>query len=338
MKAMHSTGSNKALRHAIQGGFSLLLICMLLGVGALMLDVGSASAQEADRYYPETGHTIDARFVEFFDQNGSLAIMGYPITDSFIDPLSGWLVQYFQNARLELILDQATGSMKVHLCPLGEWVGGWDLPLESSQISASSNPGCRYFAESGHQVCFAFLDFFNRYSEKNLFGYPISEFKIENDRIVQYFQNFRLDWYPAAIGGGQVKVAPLGRVHFDMLMYDRSLLNPNVPSNRILNRVVDLQLKASVAEPIIGSSGVQEVYLLVRDQNLNPVPGVAVTLFAHFPDGDRTLVMPVTDEGGISRLQVAFKDQDPGNSVALEFWVVYGDIIKMTCDSFMIWW
>ena len=87
---------------------------------------------------------------------------------------------------------------------------------------------------------------------------------------------------------------------------------------------IDLKLKGSI--------------LLVRDQNLHPVQGAAVTLFVHLPDGDRTLVMPVTDSEGISRLTLPVDNLEPGTVVTLEFWVVYADLIRMTQDSFMVWW
>ncbi len=70
-----------------------------------MLGIFPVHAQENGRYFPETGHTIDGQFVRFFDLQGGLEILGYPITDAFVDPRSGWLIQYFQNARMELVLD-----------------------------------------------------------------------------------------------------------------------------------------------------------------------------------------------------------------------------------------
>ena len=314
-----------------------VLMALLLAVGALGRFSLPAAAQEQGRYYPETGHTLDARFVAYFDEHGGLGILGYPITNSFIDPKSGWLIQYFQDARMELAPDEA-GSLVVRLSPLGEYLGGWQPPLHGDPSLIGPNPGCKYYPESGHTVCYAFLAYYEQHGGPALFGYPISEFKLENDRIVQYFQGFRLDWYPDDPMGTEVRVAPLGRLHFEAAGYDRALLRPGLPSDMILYRVLELLPKASVWKPVVQSSDTQHVYVTVRDQNLNPVAGVSVTLNAHFPQGDRTLIMPVTDESGLSQLSLDFAGESPGNDVNLEFWIVRGEIQASTRDSFRIWW
>jgi len=315
---------------------SLCVFALLVSVGAFIPDT-KVYAQAEDRYYSETGHTLDARFVGFFDNQGGIDILGYPITDSFIDPISGWVTQYLQNARMELVLDPASGEMVPILSSLGQFIHGWN-PIDTADRGENSSPGCLYYPESGYEVCHAFLEFYNRNGGVYAFGLPISDFTLENDRIVQYFQGFRLDWYPNAGVAGEVKIARLGRLHFDMVGYDSDLLKPILPSNRVLHRVVDIELKAAIGKPIVGSTDVQELILLVRDQNLNTIEGAAVTIFAHYPDGEHILVMPATDADGISRLRIAIDDVPPGTTILLEFWVVYGEIIRMTQDSFMVWW
>lgn len=302
----------------------------------MALVVAPAWAQVQGRYYPETGHTIDSRFVEPFDAHGGLLILGYPITESFIDPHSGRLIQYFQNSRLELEPDRATGGATVRLSALGEMVGGWQLPLSGPP---TADPGaCRFYPESGHSVCYAFLEFFDAHGGPALFGYPISEFTLEGERIVQYFQGFRLDWHRDDTLGAPVRVAPIGRVHFEISEYDPALLRPTLPSDIFLYRVTSLRAKASVLRPVVGASDTQEVFLQVLDQNHNPVRGAAVTLLARFAGEERTLVMPLTDELGLSRLSLSFEGQAPGANVVLQFWVVYGEFQATTEDSFLVWW
>lgn len=314
-------------RTVLRGGISLVL----LGIAAF-----PALAQVGGRYYPETGHTIDGRFVEYFDGHGGLEILGFPITDSFIDPLSGHLIQYFQNTRMEFVPDRANGANSVHLSSLGEMLGGWEVPGAGGSWM---DPGaCRDYAESGHQVCYAFLEYFDRHGGPALFGYPISEFRLENDRIVQYFQGFRLDWYPEDATGSAVRVAPLGRAHFELAGYDPALLRPSLPSDIFLYRVTELRAKGSVLHPVVGSSGEQVVFLQVRDQNLNPVRGAAVTVTVHLAGEDRILMLPLTDERGLTQVGLAFEAQPPGANVVLEFWAVFGEFQATTEDSFLVWW
>lgn len=290
------------------------------------------------RYYSETGHTLDAEFVEYFDNHGGLGILGFPITDAFVDYWTGLVIQYTQNGRMELFPDPTSDDMQVRLKELGILFVG-DRALEvADPLSIRSNADCEFYSLTGHSICFMFLDFYHENGGPELFGYPVSEFTIENDRLVQYFQGFRLDWYPENLPGQQVLAAPLGRVHFEVMDYNDDLLRPKAPSNAMMYEVVELQPHASVSKPITGSSDTQLVYVVVRDQNLLPVSSAAVTLVANFPDEARTLVFPPTDEAGITQLEIEFEGQTPGAQVDLDIYVSSGTVLTRTSDSFRIWW
>jgi D-alanyl-D-alanine carboxypeptidase len=49
------------------------------------------------RFFPETGHTVTNRFLDFFLANGGVSTFGYPITEKQSE--HGALVQYFENAQ-----------------------------------------------------------------------------------------------------------------------------------------------------------------------------------------------------------------------------------------------
>jgi hypothetical protein len=102
--------------------------------------------------------------------------------------------------------------------------------------------------------------------------------------------------------------------------------------------VQSLLPKASVFSPVLKSNGDQLVFLIVRDQNLNPVEGAASLLTVHFSEGVQTWLMPLTDEYGVSQLNLEIKNQPPGTSVVLEFQVVFDELQATTRDSFRIWW
>ncbi len=311
----------------------MLATLLLLGLTVPVLAQGGVG-----RYYSETGHTLDPEFTDYFDSHGGLDILGFPITDAFVDYWTGLVVQYTQNSRMEYFADPGTESMQVGLKELGVvFVGERALDL-ADPLASGSSADCEYYPISGHSVCYMFLDFYREHGGPQLFGYPVSEFTIENDRLVQYFQGFRLDWYPENSAGGQVQVAPLGRMHFELMEYDRDLLRPKTPNDAQLYQVVNLIPQASVARPVMGSDGVQKVNVVVRDQNLLPVQSAAVTLVAHFAGETRTLLMQPTNAHGVSSLDLAFEGQTPGTEVDLEFFVVSGTVLTMTRDSFRIWW
>jgi len=316
----------------------LATAALLLGI-SLAPQASQAVAQgEGGRYYPETGHTLGASFIEFYDSLGGTEILGYPISEPFVDPLSGWLIQYTENARMELVPSRQEGESRPRLSSLGEALGGWEPPLEAPGGIFGSSANCRFYSESHHNVCYAFLDFYESRGGPAAFGYPISEFTLEAGRIVQYFQAFRFDWYPEDPGGGRVRLAPLGRAHFERLGYDLELLRPRRPDDLSAFVVTELRLNASLMVPVAPSAGSQTVFLAARDQTLGPVARAAVMLVAHFPNGDRTLVMPLTDDRGVSRLTLTYEGVPPGSTVDLEFWVVYGELQAVTRDSFRIWW
>jgi len=304
----------------------------------LLLAVPAFAQTEDGRYYSETGHTLDGRFTAFFDTHGAVEILGYPITDAFIDPSSGWMVQYTENTRLELVPQGGSGAVGVRLGALGEALGGWDPPLTAEQIPTSADATCRYFPESGHAVCHAFLSFFDRMGGAGLFGFPISEFQLEGDRIVQYFQGFRLDWHPEDTAGRTVRVAALGRMHFVRSGYDPALLRPNLPLDMVLYQVLELRPRASVDRPLARPDGEQIISVAVRDQNWNPVPQASILLTVHLADEDRLLLMPSTDSRGVSQITVRYAGQPRGTVVELEFLVARGALKSETRDSFRIWW
>jgi hypothetical protein len=103
-------------------------------------------------------------------------------------------------------------------------------------------------------------------------------------------------------------------------------------------RVQEIYPKGSVLSPVVGSNAYQIVFLIVRDQNLNPVKGAASLLTVHFQDEVQNWLMPLTDEYGVSQLLLEIKNQSPGTSVVLEFEVVFDELEASTRDSFRIWW
>ena len=298
---------------------------------------GGVSAQTTWRYFPETGHNLDPAFAAVFDRYGGVDILGYPITEAFADPGSGRLLQYFENSRLETTLEER-GPGTPSVSAVGVMLGGREPPRRRPPALAWSQPGCRYFADAGHSICHAFLDFYDSHGGKERFGEPISDYKLEDGRLVQYFEGFRLDWNPETLPVGAVRIAPLGRLHFARSDHDAALLAPILPEDEGQYRVLGLQPELALSQSIVKPQGAQQVVVLVRDQNELPVVGASVTLSARFPDGVRTFLLPLTDAEGITRIDLEFDSQIPGSNIELLAWAVYQELRASTRDSFRIWW
>nr|MBA3948180.1 hypothetical protein [Herpetosiphonaceae bacterium] len=129
--------------------------------------------------FAETGHTLSGRFREFWEQNGGLAIFGLPLTEPL--PFEGRTMQYFERARFELNPDDTVG-----LGLLGSEEAG---PVGKVEAQA----GCRYFAETGHNLCSPFLEYWQAHGDLAVFGLPLAEAEQRTGMRVQRFERARME-------------------------------------------------------------------------------------------------------------------------------------------------
>lgn len=95
-------------------------------------------ASTPDRaYFAATGHSLGGDFLAFWQANGALAFLGYPLSEPVVS--GDRTVQHFERGRLE-----ATSDGPVRLAALGaELVGrrGWPLPARISLTLSPPTPG-----------------------------------------------------------------------------------------------------------------------------------------------------------------------------------------------------
>jgi hypothetical protein len=156
----------------------------------------------AIRFFPETGHTLGGNFRDFFETHGSLDAFGFPRTEPVME--GGFLVQYFQRARMEWHPDVS----QVELTLLGSMLT--QGRTFATVPATASTQDLQYFPQTGHTVHHAFLQYFNARGGLDLFGYPISEETVEDGFRVQYFQRARLEWHPELPPAYSVSLTLLG--------------------------------------------------------------------------------------------------------------------------------
>ncbi len=162
----------------------------------------------------ENGHRIEGTFLETFDSNGGLAWMGLPISRPVLDHDLGWVLQVFEFG----VLAQAGSGEQVFPLRVNVILGRQTPPS-----APSSDAGCTFFGETGHNLCHA-LRLFWETSDRERLGLPISEEWVEADGgLTQDFENARLH----AVGG-QVTRQALGATFFKERGYDPALLEPAV--------------------------------------------------------------------------------------------------------------
>jgi hypothetical protein len=303
----------------------------VLFIVSLLLTMGTpAFAQSSgSEYFKETGHNVSGDFLAYYRSVSNAPLLfGYPITEAYLK--NGVTIQYFQRARFELMPNLPAGQ-RVRLTPIGR-----ELYTPGERLNIFNPFACRYFAQTGFSVCYAFLDFFKQNGGVERFGQPISPFEYRNDLIVQYFENARFEWKPWMPDGQRVSVADLGRQYFDQQREDPNLLKPFVQGNQI-GIPLQLQVRAFVWKAVTLASDQQLVYVIVQDQNLQPVSGAQGSATIRWADGTSGTIPFTTNTSGVGIVPLTFANQPYGKMVNIEIFVTKDGLSTTSTTSFRIW-
>lgn len=301
----------------------LFILSLLLAVGVPALAQSSGS-----EYFKETGHTVSGDFLTYYRSAPNAQLLfGYPITEAFLK--NGLTIQYFQRARFELTPSLPAGQ-RVRLTPLGR-----ELYTPGERLNIFNPFACRYFASTGFSVCYAFLDFFKQSGGVERFGQPISPFEYRNDLIVQYFENARFEWKPWLPDGQRVSVADLGRQYFDQQKEDPNLLKAVDGNQR--GTAIQLQARAFVWKAVTLASDQQLVYVIVQDQNLQPISGAQGSATIRWADGTSGSIPFSTNSSGVGIVPLTFVNQPYGKMITIEIYVAKDGLGATTTTSFRIW-
>jgi hypothetical protein len=174
-------------------------------------EAAPAVLQVAAVAFPETGQSLEGRFLEFWQQHGGLSVFGYPIAPQ---QEGATLSQQLERTRFELHPENAP-PYDVLLGRVGaEALEAQGRDWYSFPTVESAPEGCLYFAETQHSLCGAFLERWqssglefdgqpgSSYAESlALFGLPLSEPQQEtledgSVRTVQWFERARFELHP----------------------------------------------------------------------------------------------------------------------------------------------
>lgn len=183
--------------------------------------------QEGVAFFPETQHTLRGTFKSFWEQNGGLAVFGYPISAEFQETSAEgtFTVQYFERNRFEAHPEKAA-PYNVLLGRLS------DVQLKRQGRDWFTFPkgqetaGCQFFAETGHSLCEPFLSYWKKNGLRDpglspdgrslaLFGLPLSEPAPEvntsgENVVTQWFERARFEFHPDKPQQFQVLLGLLG--------------------------------------------------------------------------------------------------------------------------------
>jgi hypothetical protein len=312
----------------------ILLLASILSWGTSLAQTPTPQASDS-RYFPETGHSVEGDFLTAYSSAiDAERIYGWPITEAFTDS-TGSLVQYFQKTVLESHPNDPP-ELRIRPQDLGYFLRkpGSPLPLPPNF------PACRVFPEDPekHQVCYSFLDFYLAYGGPAQFGFPISNFEIQDGRIVQTYQRARFEWHPELPAGEKVVLTDLGRLQFDTIGENPKRLQP-LKGDKIPQTVLSLRVRAFPKYAFTSRDDQQTIYILVQDQKQVPVESAQVTLILTLPSGkiERFIVPGLTDKNGMISYNFDFHKEIVGSARVLVS-ATYETLQQQTTTSFRIWW
>jgi hypothetical protein len=329
----------------------MTLFISIFALASVSRSVAQTESTETEKpyYFPQTGHNLSGDFlIAWENASDPMLIYGSPITEPYQDLVSGRLIQYLERARFEHFPENPP-ELRIVISHLGYL----SVKNPSEFAAMGPIPGCRYFSANRKSVCYDFLEFFNKYGGVAQFGYPVTNFALEDGWIVQYFQRARFEWHPELPPGQKVTLTDLGSRYFDLIGEDPVRLRavpplagsvpwlPESPGSALIGNqiILDLDVQAVPASPTTHTSGKQTIYVTVQDQTLIPVPGAAISITVTFPSGDArgTSEPLLTNQNGIAKFDFEFSDQRPGLA-HVRVIAVYEKLRSDTVTSFLIWW
>ncbi|MGI8586901.1 MAG: cellulase family glycosylhydrolase [Chloroflexia bacterium] len=212
-------GKTASVRHGSDRGSSpsrrLSLIALAIFVLAVSLPAPQTTAEGnvGDRFFPQTGFTVPARFMSYWTGHGGLPVFGYPITAPQME--NGYLAQYFERNRFEYHPEHTGTPYEVLLGLLGsDAAAGKYFPKRSAFVT---NQGHIYYNATGFSLEGSFLLYWQSHGGLALFGYPVSDEIQERSATdgktytVQYFQRNRFELHPENRPPFDVLLGLLGR-------------------------------------------------------------------------------------------------------------------------------
>ncbi|NDJ53824.1 MAG: hypothetical protein GYB68_12185 [Chloroflexi bacterium] len=283
-------------------GVAAVLMMSVAGVALLQV------AGPQSRLFTETGYTVRGPFLAFFDDNGGLQTFGYPITQAY-SLRDDQVVQTFERAHLQL---DAGG---VSLAPIG-------LALRLGEVTATV------------EVAAPFVSFYNDLGGVEQLGMPLGPAREESGLLVQDFERVQL----VQDRDGQVRLANLGVVYLSVFPPPASSLSGFGGDVPTLAPPESIHPTVSVANPTVGQGEDQTLFLVIKDDNGDPVPGLRALAVLRHDGGIREVIIPPTDADGFSQVTFRPPDAEPGSQVIVDVHILLGESLWQIETSYFQWW
>ncbi len=203
-----------------------IIILLLLGAGLpfLAATAPGGQAQPVCRLFPETGHSVCGRFLQYWDEHGGLAQQGYPLSAELpeVSDTDGKLytVQYFERAVFELHPENAPPyDVLLSLLGTNNYRQFYCCTPAPPQTANPTNP--RVFPATGQTLGGRFRAYWESHGGLAQQGYPLSEEFQEQSSLngptytVQYFERAVFEYHPENAPPYDVLLTQLGKLRYD---------------------------------------------------------------------------------------------------------------------------
>ncbi len=197
------------------------------------------------RTFPETGHTVEGRFLDYWEQHGGLMQQGYPLTEEMqeVSEVNGkrYTVQYFERAVFELHPENQP-PYDILLSLLGAVNYKEHYPNGAPNQKPNDDPSSVIFSQTGKHLGGSFLAYWQGHGGLMQQGYPISdEFEAISpldgkQYMMQYFERAVFELHPENQGTPyEVLLSQLGTFKYKERYVAQSQM-PTVPPPATGNR------------------------------------------------------------------------------------------------------
>ena len=198
----------------------LILLCTLVLPAFAATNV---QAQATSRTFPETGKTVRGTFLAYWNQHGSLAQQGYPISEEMqeVSETDGkvYTMQYFERAVFEAH-PELRAPNNVLLSLLGNFIYKQKYPQGGPRQAPNTSSGSVVFKETGKRLGGRFLQYWQQNGGLPQQGLPISDEFEEKSELngqtyrVQYFERAVFELHPENKAPYDVLLSQLGTFRF----------------------------------------------------------------------------------------------------------------------------
>jgi hypothetical protein len=170
-------------------------------------------------YLAATGHNLGGDFLSYWLEHGSVQVLGYPISELFKEPESNLVLQYFERGVMEYHPEN-NPPYQVLLKSLGS-----ELNKATPSVTSDNppSPDSVYYPDTGHWLDGRFVSYWQKNGGLDQFGYPISEPKIEGNRLIQWTERARFE---VDINTNFIPLAQLGLVGNEFAQFKGYLPKP----------------------------------------------------------------------------------------------------------------